>query len=101
MAATIQPNTLTTDLLLTSTGGNAYDLGFIASYLRVENRSGSPLRVNVNSSVSSTDGERVGPMEMREWTGLSFARFNIATTSTTTATGNVATRREAWIFAAG
>lgn len=97
----MQPNAFSTETVLVSTGGIAYDFGFIANYLRVENFSGSPLRVNLGSTSSSTDGERVEALSSREWWYVQASRMGLTTTSTTTSTGALATRRTARIFASG
>lgn len=98
---TAQANTFSTDTLLVSTGGIAYDFGFVANYIRVENVSGSPIRINLSSTTSSTDGDAVYGGETREWFVSEVSRIGLTTTSTTTSTGDLAVRRNARVFASG
>lgn len=81
----LQPNQYTTEFVL-GTAAAPIDFGFVSSYIRVTNLGGVPLRVNVASSASSTDGLHVPPLATREWPSRA-QKINIATSSTTTSTG--------------
>lgn len=96
----MQPNTFSTEALL-AFGAVAYDLGFQAGSLRVENHGGSPIRVNLSSSASSTDGELVGALQVREFRGIQLQRFCVATTATATSTGSSAQRMAVRLHAVG